>query len=397
MGNIADLFIFSRHPDNEDIDCMYRQQQATLGMCRRPEGMWGRTFWNEMTTGEPGRQLFLSGDAQLVPGVGLDLTKNNKIRAMGDNKPGGYMLMDGNSEERGSLTLQACGQFCKDGGYQYAGLQSGISCYCDNSYDMYGEYEPSVQELFSGSDGCDSPCVELPERCFNWDGETDCPGVTLPSSKEVCEAVNGCTYQAAQAVGWDCGAQACNGDDTQAACGGPWRNAVYDAAAIADNVEVPAGAYKGCYADDAANSFAILRNVGNYGENYGEDARFSVSFWFTHNYCTNEETMGNWETLFSTKIVWCSTDNDSCAPQEVWVGLTCHANSTITDSNSTVLRTIMRDDDNNMAQFDVAVGGDDTLDRSGGLITKSWVHFALVVDSAQVGAYIDGEPVTRYG
>ena len=57
----------------------------------------------------------------------------------------------------------------------------------------------------------------------------------------------------------------------------------------------------------------------------------------------------------------------------------------------------MRDDDNNMAQFDVAVGGDDTLDRSGGLITKSWVHFALVVDSAQVGAYIDGEPVTRYG
>ena len=134
MGNIADLFIFSRHPDNEDIDCMYRQQQATLGMCRRPEGMWGRTFWNEMTTGEPGRQLFLSGDAQLVPGVGLDLTNNNKIRAMGDKKPGGYMLMDGNSEERGSLTLQACGQFCKDGGYAFAGLQAGMQCFCDNSY-----------------------------------------------------------------------------------------------------------------------------------------------------------------------------------------------------------------------------------------------------------------------
>ena len=42
-------------------------------------------------------------------------------------------------------------------------------------------------------------------------------------------------------------------------------------------------------------------------------------------------------------------------------------------------------------------GGDDTPDRAGGLITKSWVHFALVLDKSQVGAYIDGEPVTRYG
>jgi len=183
----------------------------------------------------------------------------------------------------------------------------------------------------------------------------------------------------------------------QAACGGPWRNAVYDAAALADNVEVPAGAYKGCYADDAANSFAVLRNVGSYGDNYGEDARFSISFWFTHNYCTNEETMGNWETLFSTKIIWCSEEDVGCNPAEVWIGLTCHANSTITGSNNTVLRTIMRDDGGKSAQFDVAVGGDDTPDRAGGLITKSWVHFALVLDKSQVGAYIDGAPVTRYG
>ena len=60
-------------------------------------------------------------------------------------------------------------------------------------------------------------------------------------------------------------------------------------------------------------------------------------------------------------------------------------------------KSFSNDDDNNFAQFDIAVGGDDTPDRAGGLITKSWVHFALVVDSAQVGAYIDGEPVTRYG
>merc|ERR1712098_207884 len=129
----------------------------------------------------------------------------------------------------------------------------------------------------------------------------------------------------------------------------------------------------------------------------GANGRFSITFWFTHNYCSDEAMTGSWETLYSSKLFWCSEEDVGCNPQEVWIGLKCHANSTITNMNNTVLRVIARDDDNKMAQFDIAVGGDDSLDRSGGLITKSWVHFALVVDNTQIGAFIDGEVVTRYG
>ena len=37
-----------------------------------------------------------------------------------------------------------------------------------------------------------------------------------------------------------------------------------------------------------------------------------------------------------------------------------------------------------MVQTDLAVGTEDTPDRSGGLVTKSWVHYALVVDGDTV-------------
>ena len=118
---------------------------------------------------------------------------------------------------------------------------------------------------------------------------------------------------------------------------------------------------------------------------------------------------------------WCDEAHaDGCEPQEVWIGLRCHADTPLVGGNGTVLRLIMRDDLGQMVQTDLAVGTEDTPDRSGGLVTKSWVHYALVVDGdtvptsqtivlvrarpmlmapswPQVGQFIDGTPVREYG
>ena len=113
--------------------------------------------------------------------------------------------------------------------------------------------------------------------------------------------------------------------------------------------------------------------------------RFTISFWFTHNYCTDEAVTGSWETLFTVAGQFCDEAHaDGCEPQEIWIGLRCHADTPLVGVNGTVLRLIMRDDLGQMVQTDLAVGREDTPDRSGGLVTKSWVHYALVVDGDTV-------------
>lgn len=496
LGNVADLFIFSRNPDDEEIDCMYRQQQMSLGKCRLPQNMWGSTVWNDLTappdpdeTGgffsSVGRHVRIAGDATILPGVGLDLTTNTRTRAM----DGAFILMDGLSDSRGALTPELCMARCKMAGYDYAGLQAGRECFCDNVYDAYERYQPSPDEAASGSDGCTQACTVNVEACINFDGVSACPGVTLgddaAANEAACLAVNGCTYTAAsdpRSARW-CGGADCVGDDTRK-CGGGWRNSVYSTAGVADcttgyrrgtvdvdgqytasntcpaectlteavagddgtfaardmctptvvtdhsincwenfvqgdastcvtgctyvaqaavgetcmptfgEEDIPSDSYQGCYNDNPSNSFAFISDAGDFAV----DARFTITFWFTRNYCTDTEVTGNWEALFSTSGQFCDASHaDGCEPQEIGIYLRCQADTGLSGANSTVLRLLMRDDDGQMVQTDLLLGGEDSADRAGGLLVGSWAHYALVVDATSVSQFIDGTPVRRYG
>lgn len=492
-GNIADLYIFSRNPDDEDVDCMYRQQQMALGKCRQPQDLWGSVFWNELTTVPAvgpaavttgactataaasasesaacaavtalddsatcgaatncaftpapfgrmvGQNMRVLGDAQIVDGVGLDFTSNNRQRAM----PGSYTLMDGLSDRRGSATPEACMIQCKQDGFAFAGVQRGSSCYCSNSGPTtMTRYVPSPDEAASNSDGCTAPCTASVESCNNFDFATSgasCPGVTLgadaTANEAACNAVNGCVYLSGRQISRSCGGTPCTGDSSRS-CGGRRRNSVYvtqdvadcvtayvagdavtpsttcptgctfvaaDAAAGTDETCLPNAdaaaaalnvAYQGCYNDSPSNNFASLRNVGAFAQR----AAFTVSFWFTHNYCSDIANTGTWETLFSTAGQHCDASHaDGCEPQEIWIGLKCNENTTLSGVNGTVLRIILRDDNDQLVQTDLPLNQEHSNDASGGFVTRSWVHYALTVDKTTVAQYIDGVPARRYG
>jgi hypothetical protein len=385
--------------------------------------------------------MYIVGDATIRDGLGLDLTANDHQRTMGD---GTFTLMDGLSDARGALTPEACMIQCKQDGYSYAGLQYGRECWCSDvaPADM-DRYVPTPDEAASNSDGCTAPCTDRVESCVNYDYATTgnmCPGVELgddPAANEAaCNLVNGCVYTAPTSASRWCGGTQCVGDDTRY-CGGGWRNSVYETANVADcvtdyvpgdletpSVTCPAGctltaatedtdetclpnaadytpttaeaAYKGCYNDRPSNSFAFL--TGDNVKQFAQRASFTVSFWFTHNYCSDVTNTGTWETLFSTAGQHCDAAHaDGCEPQEIWIGLKCNENTTLSGVNGTVIRLIMRDDDDQLVQTDLAVGQEDSADVSGGSITRSWVHYALVVDKTTVAQYVDGVPARRYG
>jgi hypothetical protein len=550
VGNIADLFIFSRSPDDEQIDCMYRNQQLSLGKCRQPTDMWGNVFWNEMTVAptrestaavpahcswdgtctspqvqapgaafchdseenclgacsaqaqgnwceaaasimdpEPtgsctataaasvddtaacaavtalddsaacgaasancayspapfgfpmGPDLFIVGDASIVDGVGLDLRANDHQRTMGD---GSFTLMDGLSDSRGALTPEACMIKCKQDGYPYAGLQAGRECWCsDVALADMTTYVPTPDEAASGSDGCTASCTDIVESCVNYDFATTglmCPGVELgddtAANEAACGLVNGCVYTGPTTSSRWCGGAACAGDETRN-CGGGWRNSVYSTADVADcttdflvddantcgtgctfvpatddadstadcvpnandvTAETSAAAYQGCYNDNPSNSFAFLGGRDSDVKEFAQRSRFTISFWFTHNYCSDVTNLGTWETLFSTAGQHCDdAHSEGCEPQDIWIGLKCNENTELSGANGTVMRLIMHDNDGQLVQTDLAVNQEDSLDAPGGVITGAWVHYALVVDQTSVAQYIDGVAARKYG
>ena len=413
-GNIADLLIFYRQPSDDDVDCLYRAQQANIGKCRAPEGMWGTTFWDDMTSSDgQNPSLMMWGSARIEGGVGLDLTANNEPMAMS----GAWALMDGltsepynRSQPMPALTPAVCVARCLAQGFAFAGLMGGEDCVCDNVYDMYGVHTPTADELRSGSDGCvavagagavagaDGTCVSTCSCTVaaNADGtagditRASCalastPATYVADGTEATAAIT-CDYNS---TGWDCGARACAGDATQT-CGGQFKLAVYDTSMAATD----AGAYKGCYDDHTANSLGAIR-MRDGSENFATDAKFTVSLWFTHNQCDNVNATGNWEPLYHQSGEECV----GCPTQGIDIFLVCGADSMIDGSVVTgnVLRVMLGDDDGAMVSLDIPFGAENSRDESGGVITAAWVHAAVVSNADEVTVYIDGVAVTNYG
>lgn len=482
-----------------------------------------------------GRHVSIAGDATIVPGIGLDLTGNDRVRAMGG---GTFTLMDGLSDDRGVLTPEACINKCGQDGYNFAGLQNGQECWCDNSYDSAGVYTPTADEVASGSDGCDAACTvntgaTSSRRCggstcagdpsrtcgggwrnsvYSTAGVSDCtgyvpgtynagvyaPSVTCPlgctltqpatqadgsvpvahscvAAPQVLDADNLITLDlashpgvhvmvasATEATGWSGGWWEVTIDGTSI-CGGPtaglitaagdsfgvctipvggaarsivlniragtdmtgatWHMDEHHTSDCVTNYQsgdaitcpagcqhstsvvgescgqvltaVPAGSYQGCYADHPSNSFALLNNID---ESFAMSAHFSISFWFSRIYCTDEASTSPWQALFSTAGEHCDAAHaDGCEPQEIGIFIRCNANTALSGVNGTVLRLILHDDAGQLVQTDLLLGEDDTADSQNGLLTQSWVHYALVVDGDTVGQFLDGSPVTTYG
>jgi hypothetical protein len=392
-GNIADLLIFYRQPSDDDVDCLYREQQANLGKCRAPDGMWGTVFWDTLTSADAvNPSLAMWGSARIEDGMGMDLTANNQPMAMS----GSWALMDGlamdmqdypNVTVLPELTVAGCVARCQDQGYDYAGLMAGRDCICDNSYDMYGVHTPTDEEVAAGSDGCDVACVATPavaESCHAVDESNE--AVCVDQDAVACEAASACTYTpAAEAYRptWGCGARACAGDDT-GACGGAFKLAVYDS----DTSE-----YKGCYDDHEANSVGAVR-MRDGDENFANDGSFSVSLWFTHNHCDNVDATGRYEPLYHQSGESC----EGCPQQGIDVFLTCNMTHQVRGESvrGNWLAVWAVDDDGKMAAVNVPIGQEGSRDENGGRITAAWVHFALTVDEDAMAIYIDGVAVTQY-
>jgi hypothetical protein len=392
IGNIADLLIFVRPPSDDDVDCLYRAQQANLGKCRAPDGIWGMSFWDTLTNAEWSQEqekmvsgnpsLNLWGEASIRDTVGLDLTANNQPMAM----RGEYYLMDGvfqpwdSNVTNPGLTPEACVAQCTADGYAYAGLMSGNQCVCDNSYDLYGEHVPTPFEVTAGSDGCtvgNTGGCQPTCTCIISTPPTDVNPAT-------CAAAGpDCTFNRPD---WSCGGRECVGD-SDGNCGGGFKLAVYDTSS---------SAYVGCYEDHEANSVGFLR-LRDGAEDYAKDASFTVSFWFTHNHCENTNATGNWEPLYHHSTEEC----EDCPKAGVDVFMTCGMPSMVRGEmvQGTFIKVWVQDDDGKMVNIDIPFGEETegSIDESGGTVTEAWVHFALVVDEDTVAAYIDGTAVTRYG
>lgn len=393
IGNIADLLIFYREPSDDDVDCLYREQQASLGKCRAPDGMWGTAFWDTLTSAEAmSPSLRLWGNARIEDGMGIDLTANNQPMAMS----GSWALMDGlandfeaypNITVLPELTVAGCVARCTALEYRYAGLMAGRNCVCDNSYNMYGEHQPTAEEIAANSDGCDAACVATPatpESCTAIDPSD--AALCADASPAACNATASCNYTAAVEAyrpTWGCGARACAGDDT-GACGGAFKLAVYD---TSDD------SYLGCYDDHDVNSVGAIR-MRDGNENFAKDGSFSISLWFTHNHCDNVNATGMYEPLYHQSGEYC----EGCPPQGIDVFLTCGVTRSIGGDMVTGnwLSVWAVDDDGKMASLSVPIGQEGSRDETGGRITAAWVHFALTVDEDAMAIYIDGVAVTRY-
>jgi hypothetical protein len=516
IGDLDEVMYWTRELSASEVDSLYTLQTQSDSPAP-PAGF---------TVTPVGRNMAIVGDATIAAGVGLDLTANTRTRAMGG---GTFTLMNGFADDRGALTPEACISRCNQDGYEYAGLQNGMECWCDNSYDSAGEYTPTADETTSGSDGCSAPCVGDDTRTcgggwrnsvYSTAGAPDCStgyvhgtvvdgqytaSTTCPAECTLTEAVVGVdgtipstescvnipfdveadnlvtldlashpgmhvmVASATAAGGWNggwwevtvdgdtiCGGQVdglvedagdhfgvcvivagsatrtvllnihtgadvtgmswhmdedhtsdCEtvfvpGDSSSCPAGCSYSSAVVGETCGVVLSEVPADSYLGCYNDHPSNSFAFLRNL----DEFAMSGRFTISFWFSHQYCTNEEATSPWEALFSTSGEHCDAAHaDGCEPQEIGIYLRCHASTALmmpallrgSGESGTVLRLIMRDDANQLVQTDLLLGGDDTPDLTDGLITRSWVHYALVVDKTTVGQFVDGTPVQEYG
>ena len=418
VGNIANVVVFDRVPDDDEVDCMYRSQGAKIGSCRAPDKMWATSFWESFvgddvdswrtTNGERDGMLLLGG-ATLHDHMGLDLTSNADRRPMGN---GTYYSMDGQGEadyitgltdaSAQMATLDGCAAQCASDGYQYMGLTWGQECMCDNVYDGMGVADATEarNESCYSTDGSGSS-INLPgSTCDVATAAMSIDAATGAVNSTSCSAA-GCYYDGPGTAYWatnvasDGCDRPCNGDNTTM-CGGGLGASVYDVSTYQADEAAAAGSgymgsgYQGCYKDHWG-AWAQLDGQ----DDYAMDATFSVSFWFTKRSCDHTDVTGEREPLYIHGGEWCNTTThpDSCTDAKIHIYLLCNGNSTAAEGIQQNLHTVIVDDDGNWASIDTPLADA----QSGGELTDAWVHYAITVDRDRITPYIDGQEETNVG
>jgi hypothetical protein len=152
-----------------------------------------------------------------------------------------------------------------------------------------------------------------------------------------------------------------------------------------------------CYNDDFG-AMAWLRPPAEYAT----DGTFTISFWFTRGYCEHTDTTGSFEPIFWDAAQDWRCDKEAhpstCFNSKVIIGLNCATqgswgeDSTLGAGTQTI-HTVIEDEDGNSLSFDVPL--EDAA--AGGLMTDTWIHFALTVSGDKVTPYIDGAVETNVG
>ena len=370
IGNIANVYIFDRGSAEDDINCLHRYQSTNIGSCRAPDGMWRTTLWEPFTDGDNlAEGLRLQGAATIAPnGAGLDLTSNSVGRQMGG---GTYYWMDGlgraGTLNEQLLTPELCISTCQTDGYQYAGLQWGQECFCDNDYDSLGVQDP----IEARDAGCFARGPQGDDRDAR---DVICNAAADTAACDAVDDSNYCRWSEAYGTSDGC-AEPCLGDTTKT-CGGGLSNAVFDTAT---------NDYKGCYKDTPIGAARVT-----VPEDYAQDATFTISFWFTKGYCGATNATSRFEPIYYEGGEWCNATahpEADCKPSRIGVFLACGINTTAGDNQMTA-HTFMIDDSGQRFSFDVPLNNA----RSGGSMTDTWIHYAMAVGGDTVTPYIDGRP-----
>jgi hypothetical protein len=136
---MANLGLFDDALEEQAIDCLYRQNQRTLGSCRPPTSMWRTTYFNAFTDGtlesyggsdtstwqmdgEIWKGVTLAGFVSYVDGVGLDFTGMGIDRDFVGNSTSSRT--DGYTP-----SVANCADFCRSAGYRYMGMQWTDQCF----------------------------------------------------------------------------------------------------------------------------------------------------------------------------------------------------------------------------------------------------------------------------
>ena len=167
-----------------------------------------------------------------------------------------------------------------------------------------------------------------------------------------------------------------------------------DASLVPANITLGGAAFMdrfGLHTDGSGDYAAIDAGVV---AGYADDARFSLSFWFTKTNCTTNL----YEYMYSHDSV------EGAAPLErdnsnVNVYLSCQAHASLLQTG--FVRTVLVDsrDDSADPEPGLTVLFDWPLHAAGNFdaITRRWIQYTLAVEPGAVRTYVDGAPILSYG
>ena len=167
---------------------------------------------------------------------------------------GSYYLMDGLALDLSNmtdweslvplpaLTPQACIDRCVLDGYSYAGLMSGDTCVCDDSYDLYGEHiQRTLNVLQAAMAAPSQPRGRLPRYCSCGNCLRRGKRADLCACSSSRSTAN-CTFTKAE---WNCGGRVSESNDP---CGGASGGRIRCANSVI-----------GCYEENEQNAVALVR------------------------------------------------------------------------------------------------------------------------------------------